>query len=297
MLNLGLNLGQVNLARGQGGALDFRSAMPASVTYSRTGAATGLTAAGVLTAFATNEPQRTDRGLALEPERTNKVTVHNANPTDLTGVSVAGDPAATLTLVNDAAALAAAGLSGLCTSGEVWRLDNSAGSAVAYASFTGGTAGNSSNHSISACIRGGSGALGSSISTTGVSTGGTTFGASTDYRRVATQPGGMPMVAARFPRIFADPGQVLWIILPQFEEGGDATSVVETAGAQATRGLPVCTAVVPGGRTSARLTYADGTASSSAGLTPGATFDIAGAVIAAGKGRVGVSELATLEWS
>lgn len=64
--------------------------------------------------------------------RVNKCTSPNANPTAITGTK-SGDAAATFTLVDDSAALAAAGLSGICTSGKVYRLDNSAGTTPAYA--------------------------------------------------------------------------------------------------------------------------------------------------------------------
>ena len=50
---------------------NFTRVMPYGATYTRTGAATGLTTAGLITSFAADAPQRTDRWLALEPASTN----------------------------------------------------------------------------------------------------------------------------------------------------------------------------------------------------------------------------------
>ncbi len=52
------------------GAFDFTSSMPPSVSYSRSGPASAPNGSG-LTAFAADVPQRTTRGLLLEPARTN----------------------------------------------------------------------------------------------------------------------------------------------------------------------------------------------------------------------------------
>ncbi|MFN3353027.1 MAG: hypothetical protein ACK4Z5_05410, partial [Brevundimonas sp.] len=260
--------------------LDFRAAMPASVTYSRTGGATGLTAAGVLTAFAANAPQRTDRGLALEPARTNKVSVFNANPTDLTGASKGGDATATLELVDDTAALTAAGLLGVCPSGNVYRLDNTAGTGSATVLFS-DTTGDLSAHSVSFYARAvrSAGAenlrpgLYASANTTVVSA---SFSGLAQYQRLAVE-NITPTATTNRCGIRCEPGTTAWFILPQLEAGATARSVIVTEGAQATRSLPVCSVVVPAGRTQARLSYADGTTTTTSGLLAGTTFDIAGA--------------------
>jgi hypothetical protein len=83
---------------------------------------------------------------------------------------------------------------------------------------------------------------------------------------------------------------------PQFELGAVATSPILTTSGTATRGLPVLTEPVPVGRTKALLTYADATTTLVTGLTPGDTFEYAETVIAAGKGRFGVSELVSRTW-
>jgi len=123
--------------------------------------ATARTLAGAVLPFASGVPRVTDQGLLLsDVARTNKVTVYNANPdASLTNAVKTGDAAATLTRVLDTTALAAAGLSAVATSGYVFKLDNSAGSTTAIATFNGLT-GNTNPHTCSAWIRG-TGAAGS----------------------------------------------------------------------------------------------------------------------------------------
>jgi hypothetical protein len=58
---------------------------------------------------------------------------------DLTNITKSGDAAAVLSVVDDTAALTAAGLIGVCTGGKVYKLDNSAGSGVSYVVFSGPT--------------------------------------------------------------------------------------------------------------------------------------------------------------
>jgi hypothetical protein len=83
--------------------------------------------------------------------------------------------------------------------------------------------------------------------------------------------------------------------LPQLEEGSTSTSPILTTAASATRGLPVFTETVPAGRTSVLLTYADGS-TMELPVTAGGTFDYVTPTVAAGLGRFGVSELVSREW-
>lgn len=85
--------------------------------------------------------------------RYNKVTARNANPVDLTNVTKSGDAAAVLSIVSDSISLAAAGLSALCSSGIVYKLDNSAGVADAFATI-GGATGTLNTQSFSVYARG-----------------------------------------------------------------------------------------------------------------------------------------------
>lgn len=99
------------------------------------------------------EYDETYPGVLVEPAATNKCTCRKVNPTDTTNMVLYGDVAATLTLVSDTAALTAAGLIGLCTSGNVYKLDNSGGSTAAYV-LCGGTVANTNSHSAGIFARG-----------------------------------------------------------------------------------------------------------------------------------------------
>jgi len=92
------------------------------------------------------------KGPLIEPARTNKCTCRKSNPVDTTNITKFGDAAAVLSVVDDTAALAAAGLSDICTSGMVYKLDNSAGTTEARANISGAT-GNINQHCLSCYIR------------------------------------------------------------------------------------------------------------------------------------------------
>lgn len=169
------------------------------------------------------------RGVLIESSRTNKCINHNANPTDLTNVFMFGEPSTTLTLVNDAAALGAAGLGGVCSSGMVFKLDNSLGVSFASAVVS-GPQGNDNVHASSAFVRGGAGALQASSGD-----GFSPFAASPTYRRLSTTFSHASDMTLRFA-IRADAGQVVYFILNQLEEGDFATSPIITQGTQVTRG-------------------------------------------------------------
>ncbi len=172
-------------------------------------------------------------GLLREPQGTNKCTNYNANPTDLTGVTKGGEAAATLTLVDDSAELAAAGLDGICSNGSVYKLDNSAGATAAYAVNTAGQPGNTNAHSMTAYVRGGTGVIGLNLATSW-----TSFTASEAYRRVYS----LNKTSAETNRYFyiqADAGQTVYFILNQLEESSFPTSVIPIAGANATRAAEI----------------------------------------------------------
>lgn len=180
---------------------------------------------GDLEVLAANKPRiayTTDglpRGLLIEPSRTNKCTNNNSDPTDLTGVSKGGDAAATLAVVDDPAALAAAGLSGICSTGKVYKLDNGAGVAVASAVFA-GSVGNTNAHTMTAYARGsGSAFVGVSATNGAVTALGTT------YARLSVT--GTPTGSGAQSFIAAQPGAVVYFILNQLEEASTASSVID----------------------------------------------------------------------
>lgn len=153
--------------------------------------------------------------------RRNLCTNFNSNPQALTNVTKAGDAASTLTLVDDTAALAAIGLTG-----NVFKLDNSAGVATANVQFAG--AANVIPETMSAYVRGGSGNIGLNLASSL-----TAFAASATYQRrvsAAKTPDG----AGRFMIVQADPGQVVYVILNQLEDGTAPTAPIVVAGAAVT---------------------------------------------------------------
>ncbi len=92
-------------------------------------------------------------GQQIQGAITNKTTCVKANPADTTNLIKSGDAAATLTVVDDTAELTAAGLIEVCTNGDVYKLDNSGGSADAYATM-GGSTGGTTEHTGSIHARG-----------------------------------------------------------------------------------------------------------------------------------------------
>lgn len=200
----------------------------APITYAET-------VGGQFLSFSANTPRITDKGLLIEETRTNKQTSYSANPSEAAGfvgnpvnMTKSGDAAGVLSVVNDAAALAAAGLSEIATSGKVYKLDNSAGSVDARANFSGQT-GNTNAHTVSAYIRGGTGSL--DLSSLGP------FAASSTYIRRTHNA--TPSSGSNIYTLRASAGQVVYFILPQLEEASSASSVIVTQGAAVTRAADV----------------------------------------------------------
>lgn len=211
------------------------------VTYARTGAdlLSYNPVTGNWQAFAANAPALlTGAGQDIPEGTTNKCTNYNAAPTDLTGMTKTGDAAATLTVVDDTAALRAAGFGDLIDAGKmngkVFKLDNSAGSSVASVKAE-GSSGNTNTHTASALVRG------SGNYRLGVENNSSLIGARLAYVRVS-YTGPASFNSSRF-YIEAQAGSVVYFILNQLEEKSYATNPVIVSGAAATRGAarPVVT--------------------------------------------------------
>jgi len=188
-------------------------------TRTGVGSSTISTLTGSKTVYADTDPTVWKRA-SVSPTRTNKCTCRKTNPTDTTNLTKSGDAAAVLSVVDDTAALAAAGLDKICTSGKVYKLDNSAG--ITAAQVVNSVTGNTNPHSVSVYQRGGSGFL-----DTNQSPGRLTFTASTDYARTcATNI--TPADAGKPWRVQADAGQTIYFILPQLEEGAFCTDPIIT---------------------------------------------------------------------
>jgi hypothetical protein len=204
-------------------------------SFSRTdtnGTATALDLAGNVIQFATGVPRITNRGILVEEARTNKLTVRNATPVSATAnVTKTGDAAGVLTLENDTAALAAAGLTGVV--GQVWRLNNTAGTTVAVATIDGAT-GNTNSHTLSAYVRGTGDVR---VRLNGISNTATPLTAAY-VRRTTTQT---PPDSSNFFSIWVAAGGDCYFTLPQLEEGAFATSPIITTGAAGTRGADAVT--------------------------------------------------------
>ena len=189
--------------------------------------------------FATDVPAIfSGAGMDIPEGTTNKCINYNAAPTTTTGVSKIGDAAATLTVVDDTAALRAAGFGALIDAGKmngnVYKLDNSAGSGDAYANFA-GNPGNTNTQTFSVFRRGGTGAINmGSAYPTGLPS-------SAAYQRETLSC--VPTNSTTVPYLRADIGQVVYFILNQLEEKTYATNPVIVAGASASRGAatPVVT--------------------------------------------------------
>lgn len=294
---LSLGLGHLTLSSPKGRATtqDFTSAMPEGSTFTRVGAATGLTAAGLISSFAENIPQRTNRGLALEPAATNLFPRSAPTVAQLSlGINA-----------SDTTAPASPPISGLN-----WlALDNTSSFAVAYQTLTVTL---STAYSISVLVEtpDGSQPVASSTSLTGdfnFVCGGVTDAAPTfSYLRLSgnvwrvtaaiTTPVS-PTANDGIIRHSTQNTRALKFAGFQLVLGTVAGSPIVTTGSAATRALPVFTEAVPLGCSKAVLTYYDGTTSEATSLTPGDSFEYAEHVIAAGKGRFGVSELVSRRWA
>jgi hypothetical protein len=282
---------------------NFTRAMPYGVTYTRTGEATGLTSAGAITTFAADAPQRTDRGLALEPERTNAI-LNSGDATLFAGVNGCSMVKLTQTLPPfERVSLASANSTNNRIRAAAIPLTNNAVYTVSYiyelgtsgllALFADGTVSAAARRDVDGVWSyeaGTNGTFSDAVDTVLV---GSIRRVVLTFTAAALVVGDVQFGAG--PN--TDTGGLISIQhFMQHELGAFATSPVVSVGTALTRGLPVMTEAVPAGRTKALLTYADATTTLVTGLTPGDTFEYAETAIAAGKGRFGVSELVSRVW-
>lgn len=165
--------------------------------------------------------QSTTASRPLQSARVNKSSNLNANPVDTTGMTRDGDAAAVISVVDDTAALAAAGLSSICSSGKVYKFDNSAGTTVATIDAA-GTCGNTNPHVPSVYMRATGGGARVQVSN-GV--GASAYFATADYQRQSF-PIAAPASLAQF-RIQVTAGTIVWFVLNQLEEALVASSRVQ----------------------------------------------------------------------
>ncbi len=177
-------------------------------------------------------PRFESGALLMEPAGSNKNVNWNANPdAGLIGLSIEGDPAGVLRRVNDAALIAASGLSSICSDGNVIEVD-----ATACASFTAcncaGTTGNVNAHSYSAFCRMVTGGETGSVQANNGQVS-TPFSHTDIYRRVAGV-GPNSSTSARL-HISVPPGAVARFVLNGLVEEEVLSSPIITRGASASR--------------------------------------------------------------
>jgi hypothetical protein len=297
---------------------NFTRVMPYGTTYTRTGAATGLTLAGIMQAFAADAPQRTDRGLVIEAAATNRALystdasnadwdVGRASKTPGQADPFGGTNAALITASGVAGSHFSASTSNSLvayTSGETYsfsRLVKKGTQSLVQLSAPSSAfgAGQYANFDLDA---------GTYLTSAGVVGTPTILAIGDGWYQIsmaviATATASGSTGAVFFISTGADtrgPSNTLTTTFFDFGAqqvaGAAATSLIPTTSAAVTRGLPIFTESVPVGRTKALLAYADDTTTLVTDLTPGDTFEYDEHVIAAGKGRFGVSELVSRVW-
>jgi len=209
--------------------------LPMEFSFTRSSTGTYINENGNLVEAASGAP-RFDHtpdgkqlGLLIEGAIVNKNTNYNANPTNTTGFNTSGT--GTLTVVDDASELAAAGLDQICTSGNVFRAEATTGSA--YIVNIPGTTGNTNAHSGSLWARGtGSGSRAGQLSLGS----GTVDIAVPDenYARFKLE-NQTPGSSSDTLDIIVEGNSVVYFILNQLEELTFCTSVIITEGSTASR--------------------------------------------------------------
>lgn len=214
---------------------NFTSTLPALATFERASNATTHNAAGKLIEVAANTPRfvhtadGTPLGLYLEPTSTNKCEGFNIDPTDTTGFTT--NSLGVLSVVDDTAELAAAGLDTICTSGKVYKAQ--ATSASTFIVYIPGTCGNINAHSLQFYARG----TGTGGRTARISLGGATMDVAfigTGYQ-LYKHENIVPSSTTRKFTISVDGNDTLYFILYQLEEGAECSSLIPVKGVSFTR--------------------------------------------------------------
>jgi hypothetical protein len=182
-------------------------------SFSRSSSALYRDSAGMLRAAGIDAPRfdcsTGERRLMLAGSATNLVTARKHNPVDLSNITKAGDSAAVLSLVDDGTALAAAGLSALCTNAQVYKFDNSTGSANAWLNFQGGVA-STSDHYLEIWGRGSGSAQ---VKLNAGNAGGSSHTLASTYQRLAYDQIS-PSAIGRLLQVVVSAGSIAYLILP-----------------------------------------------------------------------------------
>jgi hypothetical protein len=165
-------------------------------------------------------------GLGTGAQNTAAATtaIPNMTVSDTDGNSV-------LSIVDDSAALAAAGLDRICPSGKAYKFDNSAGGGVANVDFSGALS--AADHSLSAFVRGDS-AADDDVKFRTDNVDGTAQDLTNAYLRYNET---ITALAADLTRIEVPAGDTIYFVFPQAEAQAVATSPIITEGAAGTRAV------------------------------------------------------------
>jgi hypothetical protein len=150
-------------------------------------------------------------------------------------MTLSGDTSAVLSIVDDTAAVEAAGLGNVCNGGKVYKLDNSAGVALANVDFAGALNATLGSHSVYA--RCGDASANSYLfrtSSTSAATSGI-YATNTAWGKVKKE--NITLLTTDRYYISVSAGKTLYFILPQLEEYPVATSVMPSLGVAGTRAV------------------------------------------------------------
>lgn len=227
---------------------DASASLADNLATVRGSGATGINAAGTAKAFGNNAAVLlAGKGLDIwGPGRANKCQNYNANPPALlTPTTAAAFNAAianmlataasngltTFGVVDDPAAITAAGLSELCN-GRVYYCDNSAGNTSARVEFV-GPPGNLNTHALSIWWRAQTAGMQSQLRFQGGSGSTGNVSLTTTYQRSSAV--GVANATTFNMYVNVNPGTIVYFILNQLEEGSIVFPPIVTAGAAATR--------------------------------------------------------------
>lgn len=214
--------------------------LPEGVTFARATTGTYRNSSGALQIAAVDEPRFDHtatgvmRGLLVEAAATSKLTVRNANPTVVSDIVSSAWAGVALSIVTDAAELAAAKLSGVV--GTVLKIEAD-GSAASAAVSLAGVTGTTSPHVFSAHVR----VVSGQISLRGAGTG-------TTYVKTDISPGGygrhdvqlQPGNTSAFCRIYTETATTLaFVTLPNMTESTLRSSEIVQTGSATTRAADI----------------------------------------------------------
>lgn len=213
----------------------FLSNLPSMATFERGSPATTRNNMGKLVEVSNNMPRfdhtadGTPLGLYLEPASTNKCEGFNINPSDITGFTTNNQ--GILSVVDDMAELAAAGLDDICTNGMVFKAE--ATSASTFAVYIPGTCGNTNAHSLQLYARG----TGAGGRTGRISLGGGTMdiGFVGEGYTLYKHENIIPNSAGRKFTLSIDGNDTLYFILYQLEESTECSSLIPVKGSSTSR--------------------------------------------------------------